>query len=419
MKIGKFVVDRMGDRKRVSAAVTWEDCDRPPCEIYFETDYRFAESLWCNPHAFVVGCVIPAFVLGEARVLVEEAICPELREGLTTALMWLRHWFYPSDRKLPRIEAKVEASARQRATAARAGLLFSGGVDSLSVLRWNRLHVPLEHPASIKDGVLIFGLQGEDAQMRREIEAQLSVVAEEAGIVLVPIATNLVQSLGDVVPWEERWEASVLASVAHTLAGRLTQVSIASTHDIRNMFPLGTHPVLDPNFGSSDLRIRHEGIMLSRLAKTKLIAEWETALQNLRVCNVVPFAKKTSQGTLNCGKCEKCLRTKLAMLVLGVLHRTRVFPEKEVSAEMLRALRFRDIGHVADFYGELIPFLQDQGRTELISAVRGLLKKGRRARVVEKLKSRMKDLDRHYLGAALTTLRRKLQPEIVVPSQGM
>jgi hypothetical protein len=39
--------------------------------------------------------------------------------------------------------------------------------------------------------------------------------------------------------------------------------------------------------------------------------------------------------------------------------------------------------------------------------------------VVEKLKSRMKDLDRHYLGAALTTLRRKLQPEIVVPSQGM
>ena len=120
MKIGEFSTDTTGERKRVAARVTWEDCDQPPCEIYFETDGRFAESLWCNPDAFLVGCVIPAFVRGEARVLVKEAICPELRDGLMTALMWLRHWFYPPDRNLPTIEAKSQTSVPQRTTVGRA-----------------------------------------------------------------------------------------------------------------------------------------------------------------------------------------------------------------------------------------------------------------------------------------------------------
>ena len=419
MKIGRFVTDTTGGRKRVSATVTWEDCDRAPCEIYFETDSRFAESLWCNPHAFVVGCIVPAFVLGETRVLVEEAICPELRDGLMTALMWLRHWFYPPDRNLPTIEAKAQTFVPQRTTVGRAGLLFSGGIDSLSVLRWNRLHVPAGHPASFKDGVLLFGLQGEDAQMCRDIEAQLSVIAEDAGIALVPITTNLVQSLGRGVEWATNWQGSVLAAAPHTLAGRLTEASISSGRYIQNLVPFGTHPVLDPNYSSRDLRIRHEGITLSRFAKTKLLVEWDTALQNLRVCNTIPFGKKTEQGLLNCGKCEKCIRTMLALVAVGALERTRAFAVSDVSAESLRELCRQGVGNVAVFYDELVPLLQGKGRKDLVRAVKEVAKCSRKYKMMEMWKGKAKDLDRIYLGARLTRLRRMMHPGTSVPSQGM
>ena len=420
MKLSRFSTDTTGGRKRVSATVTWEDCDRPPCEIYFETDSRFAESLWCNPHAFLVGCVIPAFVQGEARVLVEEAICPELREGLTTALMWLRHWFYLPERKLPTIDAKVRASALRRAATARAGLFFSGEVDSLATLRWNRLRIPREHPASIKDGVLIFGLHNEDAQMRRDIEAQLSVIADEAGIVLVPIATNLVQSLGEGVNWEKEWQGSVLAATAHALAGGLTEASIGASHFLPDVVPNGSHPVLDPNYSSCALRIRHEGITLSRFAKTKLVAEWDTALQNLWVCNQIPLGTKPSRDTLNCGKCEKCVRTMLALLLVGVLHKTRAFPDKDVSIDTLRAVGHHDVlGDVYMHYDELVPLLREKGRTDLISVVKELARKSRKAQHAEAWKWRARDLDRKYLGSGLTKLKRMLQTGRAIPAQGM
>jgi hypothetical protein len=406
MKIERFLTDTTADRKRVSATVTWEDCDQPPCEIYFETDSRFGESLWCNPDAFLVGCVIPAFALGEARVLVEEAICPELRDGLMTALMWLRRWYYPRDHKLPRIDAKIQASVPRRTMAVRTGLLFSGGIDSLSVLRWNRIHIPREHPASIQDGVLIFGIQNEDAQMRKDIEAQLSFIAEDAAVTLIPTSTNLIKVFNEVVHWEYQWEASALAAVAHTLAGRLSHLTIASTNDIGTMIPLGSHPVLDPYYSSRDLCIRHEGITLSRFAKTKLVAEWDTALQNLRVCNKIPYGQKTHQGTLNCGKCEKCIRTMLGLVALGALDRTRAFPCTEVSADLVRTIPYFSPLIRYRFYLDMVEPLRQKGREDLARAIEDLIRRSRPMEVVDILKGKLVEVDRRYLNGWLGKAKR-------------
>ena len=415
MKIARFVTETAGDRKRVSATVTWEDRDRPPDEIYFETDGRFADSLWCNPHAFLVGCVVPAFVLGESRVLIEAAVCPELRDGLTKSLMWLRRWGYSGDRKLPTIDAPVQASVPERTTPARAGILFSGGIDSLAALRWNRLHIPREHPASIKDGLLIFGIQGEDAEMRREIEAQLSIIAEEAGVVLIPVSTNLTQSFGELVNWEFQWEASALAAAAHTLAGRLSHLTIASTNDIATMIPYGSHPVLDPNYGSHDLRIKHEGIAMSRFAKTKLVAEWEGALQNLRVCNKIPYGQKTDQGTLNCGTCEKCIRTMLTLVALGALDRTRAFPCTEVSADLVMTIsHFTPIVRYL-YYLDVLEPLRQKGREDLVRAIEKLIRRSRPMEVVDIFMAKLSEIDQRYVNGWCGRLKR-LARSVVHPA---
>lgn len=41
------------------ATVIWEDTNQSDTDVYFETDAEFADSLTGNPHAFLVGCLIP------------------------------------------------------------------------------------------------------------------------------------------------------------------------------------------------------------------------------------------------------------------------------------------------------------------------------------------------------------------------
>jgi len=407
MRIENLKSGKRENKARVAATVTWEDCDRPTSEVYFETDEAFAKDLSCNPHAFLVGCIIPALYYGEERVFIDAEVCPELREGLIEAMSWLRHWFYEPDRALVRIEAKTSSSFPTPRTPERAGFFFSGGIDSFATLRVNRLGFPLEHPWSIKDGLLVYGLELDVPQAFEYVLSSLSEAAEDAGITLIPVYTNLyLQFRDEDAPkhfyfWIYEFGGSALAAVAHAFARRLTVASIAATHDLYHPEPMGSHPLLDPNFGSTDLRIRHDLFALSRLERTKLIADWDVALQHLRVCNRY---KHYQPGKLNCGQCEKCVRTMLGLLVLGVLDRTRVFPPFEITEQLLSStVKIREEYDVGA-YGELITPLEDIGRRDLARILKGKI-----ARYYDRepgWKGKVKRFDRRYLQGNLARFKR-------------
>lgn len=365
MRIENFRSEKEGNMPRVTATVIWEDCDRPAQEFYFGTDQAFAEDLTCNPHTFLVACGIPALHHREERVFIDAEICPELRDGLITAMAWIHHWYYEPDHKQPRIEAKIQAKAQSSRTAERAGFFFSGGIDSLATLRANRLNFPLEHPGSIKDGLLVYGLEVYEPESFEHVVNSLSHIAQDAGITLLPIYTNIRCLNDDWTFWEHEWEGAVFSSIAHAFGQRLTLAYIASTYDIPNMRPLGSHPLIDPNYSSSDLRIRHDTITLSRLAKTKLVADWDVAFNHIRVCNMTQHIQP---GMLNCGKCEKCVRTMLALVGLGVLDQTRAFPVSDISEELVQSVvRLGETTY--PLYDELIPYLVERQRHDLVRAI--------------------------------------------------
>jgi hypothetical protein len=401
MRIEDLRSERKGDRARVAATVTWEDCDRPTYELHFETDEAFAEDLSCNPHAFLMGCIVPAMHYGEERVFVDGEICPELRVGLITAMSWLRHWYYDPDHPLVRIEARTRSDVPTPRTPGRAGFFFSGGIDSFATLRTNRLGFPLEHPWSIRDGLLVYGLELDDPEAFQHVLDSLSGVAREAGITLVPVYTNVYLNYRQEDAenhfdfWTDEFEAAAFSAIAHAFSGRLTVVSLASSFDIPHLHPHGSHPLLDPNYSSSDLRIRHDGIVLSRFAKTKLVAEWDVALQDLRVCNQY---RQYRAGMLNCGECEKCVRTMLALLALGVLDQTHAFSRQDVSGERLRSVNRTTVS----FYEELIIPLAERGRHDLVRAIEQELAiyRGREPG----LKAKIKRFDRKYLDGRLKRL---------------
>jgi len=69
---------------------------------------------------------------------------------------------------------------------------------------------------------------------------------------------------------------------------------------------------LDPLWSSEGLEYIHDGVETTRVEKAALVASNDSALNTLRVCMAVP------EGEINCGKCEKCVRTMICLRAVGV-----------------------------------------------------------------------------------------------------
>ncbi len=397
MKIENLRTEKSDGKVSVAATVTWEDCGRPTREVYFETIESFAEDLFPNPHAFLTGCLLPAMHHGEERIHINAPVCPELTDGLITAASWIRRWFEP-ERQPVRIEARKWASPKDDARPKRTASFFSGGIDSLAALRYNRLHYPHNHPGSIRECLLIYGQNVESDNRIETFEVALkalSTVTRDAEITLIPIYCNIRQ-LDDDTQFFKQFHGAVLAASAHAFAGRFGLVRIPSSHSISDLFPWGSHPLVDPNYSSSDLRIHYDNYILSRLEKVRLIADWDAALQNIKVCG-------PNWPGMNCGICEKCVRTMLEMLAVGVLHKSRSFPEKDLSEELVRA-KARVKRDNVSFYEELIDPLSQIGRDDLVSVLKNKI-----AKCYDKhpnWRQRIKHFDRKYLAGNIAAMKR-------------
>jgi hypothetical protein len=372
MIIHSFNSERIADRVRVSAQLTWEDCERRNGEIYFETHASFAEALTCNPHAFLVACAVPAMYYGEKRVSIDAEICPELHNGLLTALRWIHHWRYNHDNPFPRIEAKTKSSVSTSFIDGHAGLFFSGGIDAFSILRSNQLNFPAAHPLSIKDGLLVYGFEIYEPRVFDLVFESFSEIAQDIGITLIPVYTNIYldfrqeDAANDFNFWAYEFMGAAFAAIAHAFAKRLKVVTLASNADIPHLEPFGSHPLIDANYSSIDLRIRHDGILLSRLDKTILVGDWDVALNNLRVCNLID---RYRPGMLNCGQCPKCIKTMLTLLALGKLSKSRAFPAQDVSPEQIIKFAWIYDSYTESSYKELIPILAGKERHDLVKAI--------------------------------------------------
>jgi len=357
---------------RVTATVNWEDCDRPDQEVYIETDEKFAKDISCNPHAFLVGCILPAMHFGEKRIFLDAEICPSLREGLESVMALMKEWSGGGYKPL-NIEAKTSSTVRHLNKHRRAGLFLSGGIDSLAALRVNKKNYPEQHPGLIKDCLLVHGFdiggvveRGMKYHVFDRAKAALSGVANDANVKLIPVYTNIRHLCDERDLWLDKFFGAVLASVAHAFDSRLNLVYIASSYDIPNLAPCGSHPLLDPEYSSYDLRIKHRDVALSRLEKLRIVADWDVAFQNFRVClaNV--------EDRLNCGKCEKCVRTMTELVAIGALDKTRAFVENDVSPELLSSFDIT-IRHRASFYEEMLLPLKERGRDDLVKTIKNML----------------------------------------------
>ena len=110
------------------------------------------------------------------------------------------------------------------------------------------------------------------------------------------------------------------------------------------------------------MRISHEGIELSRLQKVETLRDWPHALDRLYVCS-----SDASNGS-NCGSCEKCVRTRVHLLVAGVLADAGAFAGADVGEAEIRAVQLRS-EYARICFEESLPGLRRLGRDDLVLAV--------------------------------------------------
>ena len=194
---------------------------------------------------------------------------------------------------------------------------------------------------------------------------------------------------------------------------------IASTNAIPELAPLGSHPMLDPHFSSSEIDVQHDGTRFERLQKVEIIANWPAGLRILRACQnpLLPA------GVLNCGECEKCTRTMTELLVLGKLQEAKTYPFEDVSPSQIRRLRAPDkvdpiwpymvlSEATSNHWEALSHHLAPLGRGDLVEAIEETLADYERFRAsVEERdwKGLIKRTDRRYLGGNLRRLSRRFQ----------
>ncbi len=68
---------------------------------------------------------------------------------------------------------------------------FSGGIRFLATVLTNRANYPIEHPGSIKDGLLVCGLEVADPAAFHHVVSSVSLLARDADITLIPVYTNM------------------------------------------------------------------------------------------------------------------------------------------------------------------------------------------------------------------------------------
>lgn len=376
MKIDDFNLTQDSEFVTASARVIFEDCARPDKTVFFKTPLEFAPGFRLNPDAFLVGCLLPALHLGEKRILIQEEICPFLKEGVEIAMNILSHWTGQGHKKNRYLPIPIECRIQKTFSgldSPRTGMVMSGGMDSLAALRLNRLHYSPDHPAYVQESFFLHGFDIGGVMERgmkypvfdRAKEAILKIT-QDAGTRLALVYTNIRHLCDERELWLDSFFGAVLAAMAHSFSKRINLMFIPSSYDIPNLHPCGSHPLLDPEYSSYGMRIRHRDYELSRLEKIRIVSDWEAGFQNFRVCLAnVP-------DHLNCGKCEKCVRTMTELTALGLLHKTRAFEADRVLPGDIEqfdiTIRVRP-----PFYRPLIPLLRHQGRDDLADTIEGLL----------------------------------------------
>ena len=256
--------------------------------------------------------LLPAMREGGEFVVPESEVSARFLEGMERAQEIHRSWFDG----LSGVDIKgVSPVVRPpRATSARTAASFSGGVDSHYTLAVKHEEIDdLMYLHGFDDGIT-------DPELRRRISAMLEVFGEHYGKRILELETNA----------RELWYASglrhmggspVVFAAVHLLPPAISRYCVPASFCAETMVRHTWNPETLPCWATETLELVEHGGDVSRLDKVKALSRSPLVLKHLHVC------WGDHGADYNCGICEKCLRTIVALTICGALEQS-CFPGK-------------------------------------------------------------------------------------------
>ncbi|HEX6644099.1 MAG TPA: hypothetical protein VF037_05450 [Gemmatimonadales bacterium] len=311
LAIGPVATRAAGNGTRVTAPVgghpAWFECTDLPLEP--------------APEAFGSAFLIPA-AASHRRLDLAEPVSSTWADGAGKVLDTVgRWWGYRVER--PRAVMRPEVLRNPDSRRGLTALCFSGGVDSFFTL--------LRRPGGVD---LLVAAHGFDiplvdvARMSRFHDG-MNEVAAELGVRTAVVRTNLREHREFLGANWTRTHGGALAALGHALGGAAERLVVSSSCTRRDPYPWGSHFELDPLWSSGRLTIEHFGESLGRGEKLGLIGNDPLVQRHLRVC------WENRSGTLNCSRCEKCIRTEVTLATYGLLDRFEVFASPTTLADRI------------------------------------------------------------------------------------
>lgn len=370
MRVGPLSIDRTTkDRMRLSALVD----DR---ELWFEIP-EVAQLPATVADSFVI-MGLAGSMLRDEPLTVDEAnrVSRVLLDHLPE-IQNILHCWNGKFHRIPVHAVDAEPSAPLGGVAS----LYSGGVDSIYTLV--RHHDALTHAVFI--GGFDFDIDSE--QMVHAVERGRRTL-EILGKPLLVVHSNQRAWGQETGVARDFWHSAYLT--AATLFFRFERVLIPSSHTYSELGPHGSHPVLDPLWSNGTTRIEYVDGECRRSEKLARIASDPRVLDRLHVCWRDPVK--------NCGMCPKCLRTMVALDLLGL---EGPFPRR-ASPPDARSLR-ADNAESLSFLLDLVLLAHERGRPEMLRAAKAAVRRYDRQKALE-------SLDRGLLGGRLRRLRKRIRP---------
>lgn len=228
---------------------------------------------------------------------------------------------------------------------ASSAMLFSGGVDAFATL--------LSH---IDEKPALITIQGSDIHLDENekwdvIKKRNKETADLFGVNFFTISSNYTvfinqKELNNLVykrsndNWWHGFQHGIgmlglVAPLAYSY--NIIKLYIASSHTPNDNVCCASDPSIDNHLRFSNCRIFHDLYDFTRLEKIRLIGEYTQSQKKslyLRVCLGI-----NNEG-YNCCKCEKCIRTAIALKILGYNPDNFGFYEKEIfKRSKLKVLR--------------------------------------------------------------------------------
>jgi hypothetical protein len=286
-------------------------------DLWFRAPSDAATTNTVDP--FLIACLPTAMALRLPVVVQAGTVSRQLMANLPAVQAILRHWH----RDLTSVDITAAAS---EAKAAGQGLatFFSGGVDSF--------YTTLKHRERLSSLVLVHGfdIALENTILRERVRGNLMRAAASLGLRLIEVETNQRTLTDPFVSWPLIQFGPALASVGVLLAGAAREVLIPASESYAHLDPCGSHPLLDPLWSTEAVAIRHDGAEATRNEKIAFIGRTPAVLSSLRVC------WENRDNAYNCGRCEKCLRTMIALEAAGLLSQCQTFDVPLTAANVRR-----------------------------------------------------------------------------------